>query len=327
MTALRISTVDPCDDRGLRDYWSVTEPAQRHDRPHALLESFEALVASLRDPGSDYRTELLLARDGETPVGAANVGTHLGDNAHLADLEVNVHPHHRRRGVGRELHDHALTGLRAAGCTTTLCEVNVPDGAATWPALSFAGVLGYESVNLEDHLLLDLPATPPRAALPPDWEVLTWVDRCPDEHLDAYCDMRTRMNADVPLGEVDWQPVRRTPEQQRESERRLAASYTSIVASVRRSVDGVLGGYSMLFLPHGSEVVWQDDTLVMPEFRGQRLGLVLKNATLDVVSRDHPGRTCVHTWTSPDNVPMQRTNAEFGFRPVERMHEVQRRIA
>jgi len=31
----------------------------------------------------------------------------------------------------------------------------------------------------------------------------------------------------------------------------------------------------------------------------------------------------IHTWTDPDNQAMYRTNTAFGFRPVERMHEMQ----
>ena len=31
----------------------------------------------------------------------------------------------------------------------------------------------------------------------------------------------------------------------------------------------------------------------------------------------------MHTWTDPDNHAMYATNAAFGYRPVERMHEVQ----
>lgn len=36
-----------------------------------------------------------------------------------------------------------------------------------------------------------------------------------------------------------------------------------------------------------------------------------------------PERTSLHTWTAPDNHAMKATNAAFGYRPVERTHEVQ----
>lgn len=326
--ALTIDPVDPHDDAALRDHWAVTEAAQREGRPYALLESYEARVSSLRNPGGSYRRLLLLARDSGAPVGAAFLGLHLEDNAHLADLEIDVHPASRRRGVGRALHDRALEIVREAAGTTVLGEVSVPTGAeGDWAAVAFASHLGYAVVNQEDHLVLDLPAVVDEVPLPAGWEVVTWQDRCPDDLLDAYCALRTQMEHDVPLGEVDYQPTVRTPQAQRESEERRARSYTSLVAAVRRLEDGALGGYSEVLLPHGSDVVWQDDTLVMPHHRGHRFGHVLKAANLDEVLGSHPERRRIHTWTAVDNAPMQRTNAAFGFRPVERMLEVQRRLA
>ena len=84
-------------------------------------------------------------------------------------------------------------------------------------------------------------------------------------------------------------------------------------------------GYSQLYLPHGEDYVIQDDTLVMPDHRGHRLGTALKLATLELLLRDHPERSRIHTWTDPENLAMYRTNTALGFRVVERMHEMQRR--
>jgi RimJ/RimL family protein N-acetyltransferase len=65
----------------------------------------------------------------------------------------------------------------------------------------------------------------------------------------------------------------------------------------------------------------------MSSHRGHRLGTAMKLATLEVIRRDHPERTAMHTWTAVDNAPMQRVNRAFGYRPVERMHEMQRGLA
>ena len=99
------------------------------------------------------------------------------------------------------------------------------------------------------------------------------------------------------------------------------------MSAARRRSDGSLCGYSLVFLPHDSGQALQDDTLVMPAHRGQRLGQRLKLATLGVIRDDHPERTSLHTWTDPDNHAMYRTNLGFGYTPVERMREVQRKTA
>jgi GNAT superfamily N-acetyltransferase len=113
-----------------------------------------------------------------------------------------------------------------------------------------------------------------------------------------------------------------TPERIRMGEERLAKSYDICVAAARLA-DGGLGAYSLVYLPRGSDQALQDDTLVMPEHRGHRLGLALKLETYAVIAAEHPERTTLHTWTAPDNYAMHATNTSFGYRPVERMHEVQ----
>ncbi|MSZ78247.1 MAG: GNAT family N-acetyltransferase, partial [Actinobacteria bacterium] len=103
--ALKIVTVDEHDDAALGDWYAVEGAATAHDRPVAVREPYSALVGSVRTPSAYRRTVLLLAElDGER-VGAAAARTSLQDNLHLADLEIYVHPDHRRRGVGTALHD------------------------------------------------------------------------------------------------------------------------------------------------------------------------------------------------------------------------------
>jgi GNAT superfamily N-acetyltransferase len=136
--------------------------------------------------------------------------------------------------------------------------------------------------------------------------------------------MRNQMEQDVPRGEIDVAPDVYTAERLAEEEVRMAKAFTTITAAAQK--DGELGGYSKVVLPHGGDFAWQDDTLVMPDHRGHRLGLRLKAATLGLITAEHPERTVIHTWTDPDNTAMYRTNERFGFRPVETLHEMQRKL-
>ena len=97
-------------------------------------------------------------------------------------------------------------------------------------------------------------------------------------------------------------------------------AYDVRVAAARRRSDGIFGGYSLLFVPHGADHAWQDDTLVMPDHRGHRLGAALKAVNYTALSDDVRS---VHTWTAPSNVAMHRTNTALGFRVVEHMHEME----
>ena len=316
------------DDDQLREWWEVEQAAHRHDRAHPVLRTLDSLAFSLRNPSPHSRREPLAALVDGRIVGVADLTLLVGDNEHVAELEVSVHPGHRRRGVGRALLAEATRRRREQGRTGDFGEVCTPVDGPVSPALAFARALGYDDAHGEHHLVLELPADPERVAAlaagaPDGYDVVTWGNRCPDDLLDDYVTMRNRMNADVPLGDVDYVPPVMDRERVRLSEERLARTYDTVVAAARRREDGVLGGYSLTYLAHGSSVAFQDDTLVMPGHRGHRLGLALKLATLEIVRRDHPDRTAYHTWTDPENHAMYRTNERFGYRPVEVMREMQ----
>ena len=321
---MEIREIDVLDRAQLRAWYDAQEAAIWHDRPHAVRRTFDALVTQVTVPSDYYEPCLLAAVEGDEILGVAELGYSLQDNLHLADLEVTVRPEHRRRGIGRALYAAATARRRAAGRTSACGELYIVEDDGP---LAFARAMGADSVHEEDHLMLDLPMADERvreltAKVAGDYEIVTWQGRCPDDLIDAYADMRTQMNQDVPTGELDWEAVVMTPERIRAGEERLARSYDIVVAAARRA-DGVLGGYSLVFLARGTDQVLQDDTLVMPAHRGHRLGLALKLATYAVVAAEHPERLTMHTWTAPENRAMQATNHVFGYRPVERMHEVQ----
>jgi GNAT superfamily N-acetyltransferase len=328
-----IVEVDVHDEAALRECHAVGSASIAHDRPHAVSRTIDALADWVREPSAWHRAVLFAACDDGCMVGVAELGLSLQDNTHLADLEIHVLPQIRRRGIGRALHAAADRRRLAEGRTSLLCEVFVPVGRSDSPGLAFARELGYVSVHVEDHLMLPLPmpgdavlALAERVVTSSEaYELLTWVNRCPDELAAEYCQLRTRMSDDMPIGEIDYQPIVYTEERMRAEEERIARSYVQVVAAARCRSDGVLGGYSQVCLAHGTDRAYQDDTLVMPEHRGHRLGTALKLATLEIVQRDHPGRRTFHTWTDPDNRAMYRTNTDFGFVPVERMHEMQRK--
>ncbi len=328
-----IRWLDPGDDAALRVAWEVQERAHRADRHYAITPAWPAYRVSVDEPTVYFRRSVLVASSSGDIVGTAAVGFADADNQHLADLEVAVLPEHRRRGIGSGLYDAAVARIREEGRGTVLTEVHEPV-AGPLGATDFARHLGFEQVHLEEHLVLDLPVSDEHVRslrertghLAQDYEVLTWRDRCPEEHLAAYCAMLTRMMRDVPMGEVDYRPVAVDPDRVRADEAQHSQAQDRVVAAVRSRRTHEFAGYSVVDAPHGGSEVVQDDTLVMPEHRGRRLGLLLKLSTLLVVRHEHPHRTALHTWTSPANTPMRRTNTDFGYRAVELLHEMQQRL-
>jgi GNAT superfamily N-acetyltransferase len=323
---IEVAELEGADEATLRAFYDVEIAAHALERPYAVHRTFPQLCQMAAGGSEYFRRTLLVAREGGRILGTADLGRPLRDNLHLADLEVRVLPEARRRGIGGALHDEVVYRGRADGRTTFLGEAYQPNADVLSSGTAFARALGYDDVQREDHQVLDLPAgTTPQQA--DGYEVLTWMNRAPDDLMEAYSRMRTQMLRDMPSGEVDWEPVLLDPGRLREEEQRVGAGYDHLVAVVRRTSDGELGGYSKVFLPHDLDFVVQDDTMVMGAHRGRGLGLMLKSAVLAILAADRPERRIVHTWNAVSNAPMQRINGLLGFRPVELMLEMQRKDA
>ncbi|WP_299932733.1 GNAT family N-acetyltransferase [uncultured Nocardioides sp.] len=320
-TDVRIEELDLTDPAARATWHEVMERAVRADRPHALVTTAAAFEVTATSPSTFYaRTWLQAVVDGEV-VGVAELELPLSENTDVARTEVQVLPTHRRRGIGRALWQAVAERARTGDRTRVGGEVTV-DVADPGPGRAFAAAMGTVDKHREDHLVADLPV--PVSGVDEAYDVVTWRGRCPDEHRAAYLAMRNRMNADVPTGDLDLEPEVLDDERLASSEERLMRAYDVRVAAARRRSDGAFGGYSLLFVPHGTDYGWQDDTLVMPEHRGRRLGAALKSANYADLPDDVRS---VHTWTAPTNAAMHRTNTALGFRVVEHMYEVEARIA
>jgi GNAT superfamily N-acetyltransferase len=325
-----VEQVDPQDEAGMRRFWEVEYAANMAERPDGISRSHDALVRNAQERSAYYQRWFFAASERGQVLGVADLTFSLKDNPHLVSLGIGVLPAHRRRGIGTRLYDVCAQACADAGRTTLVAEA-VETGDSR-PGVDFAEALGFEPVHVEDHLVCRLPMDAVQrdslhrlvAGADDSYETLTWIGPCPDEYVEDYCALRTQMSADVPVGEIAYQPVVYDEARLRAMEARVALSYIHIVAAARRRADGAFSGYSTVMLDPTDEFVLQGDTLVMPEARGHRLGLRLKQATLDVVENQHPERTAIHTWTAIENEPMQRTNRTFGFVPVERAHQLQR---
>ena len=328
MATIEVVDVAVHDDAALGAWFEVELAAIARDRPHGVPRTWLQLTGSVRVPSPYVRRELLAAVVDGQVVGTAQLELTLQDNLHLAEVSLHVRPDHRRRGVGTALLGEVDRRRRAAARTTVLGELEVDLDDHERAGLAFATAHGFGCVHEERHLSLPLPADPERMESlrrsVAGYELVTWDGRCPDELRAGFCRMRTQMERDVPAGQVAYEAPAYDEQRLRTEEERLAPVHHRVVAAARRTSDRELAGYSVLYLPRDGREVLQDDTLVMPADRGHGLGLQLKLATLAAVARDHPLRRSLHTWTAPGNAPMWRTNAAFGYSPVEVLHEMQR---
>ncbi len=157
-----------------------------------------------------------------------------------------------------------------------------------------------------------------------DYEIITWVDRAPDQFVEDVARLVGRMSTDTPRGDSTWQTEVWDPSRWREKED------DALHAGRRRLATGAVdrNGHLVAFTDIGvyvqdPSVAEQWNTIVDPDHRGHRLGLATKVANLRNLRREVPGTRRLQTWNANENSRMIAINQLLGFKAVERVDEFQ----
>ena len=275
-------------------------------------------------------------------VGCAKVALPLVDNTHLADIEVYVDPDRRRDGVGSALigaieriaEEHGRTSILGfsehvgeppAGSPGVL---EPPTGAgrisADHPGARFAQRHGYALEQAERYSMLQLPmadadldrlqdGAAERAGA--DYRVHTWRDEVPDAWAAQVAVLKSRMSTDAPSADLDITESAWDADRIRTWVSEIATRGHGFMLSVAEHVPtATLAAFTMLSYPVAApEVTYQNDTLVLREHRGHRLGMLVKTANLRALRTARPDARRVHTWNAQENAFMLDINVALGF--------------
>ncbi|MFK4086341.1 GNAT family N-acetyltransferase [Kribbella sp. NPDC020789] len=325
---ITVLEIDPADPVLFDQWYDALSAGARAGREAAILQTREALAVSLRNPSPLKARLAVVAQDNGQVVGSMLFEYRLQDNLDAVDVEIDVPPEHRRRGIGTALWQWAETRAAQLGRTIFQTELGVP--SAPWPGSAFAAKLGFEVEHVEDHLVVPLPYDETRLAELREsagelegYTLTSWVGACPPEHQQAYADLHTAMDNDVPTGGMTRETVPWTVERLAEGEERINRSYLALVTMAHTDA-GEPAGYTLIYIPRTDpDNVQQDDTLVLRDHRGHNLGTHLKLANLDQLAKHRESQRYLHTWTALSNTAMQKVNARFGFRTVEQNQELE----
>ncbi len=258
-------------------------------------------------PGTLKRRLAVGAFEDDRVLGAMLFEYRLTDNLDTVEVEIDVPPQHRRRGIGTALWQWAVTRAAQLGRTIFQTELGVP--SEPWPGAEFAARLGFTVEHVEEQLVVPLPydevrldSTCSEAAGSLDgYRLTSWAGVCPPEHQQAYADLHTAMDHDVPTGGMTREVVPWTVEKLQTSEQRINRNYLALV-TMAHTLSGEPAGYTLMYLPRAdAEHAQQDDTLVLREHRGHNLGTHLKLANLVQLEKHRTTQRFLHTWTALSN--------------------------
>jgi GNAT superfamily N-acetyltransferase len=304
-----------------------------------LTPDASELLPEFRSNPTRRRTHLAATVGGET-VGRAMITTRPHTPGAGAYLTVDVLPAHRRRGIGTALLDASEAAARAVG--ETVFKVSREHSAAT-PGPRIAAPTGFGDVPqadagvqlllrrgyvleqvmrislLDTHGLVDrLEAL--RSSTPPlgdGYRVHGWQGPTPEDRLDDVAALRTRMSVDAPMAGLQAEPDPWDAERVVAHDQRVASTGHVVVTSAVEHVPSrALVGFSEIVVRPGHPAATQEDTLVVRDHRGRRLGLRLKIAAAQHVLDAFPHVEAVATWNAEENRPMLDVNEAMGFRPI-----------
>jgi GNAT superfamily N-acetyltransferase len=328
---MEIHRFGPDDADRLQHYVDVMNAAASLDSPWQHPQTVTGAGGRFRYGwDGEVETPYVGLEDG-VPVAAGRIGTSDYDNLHLAWVGVEVHPEHRRRGLGTALLEALVAEAGARGRTSV--------GIDGWDAEStrgFADRHGFEQksaavrrrqrpAELDWAEIERLHKEAETAASA--YDVVRRVGRTPDDELEELAVMASAIN-DAPTDDLDIEDEVFTGERMRGYETsQLARGHRMYRTFARHRETGELAGQTVVVVdgerPHLAE---QHDTSVVAAHRGHRLGLLLK-ADMNLWLRDEEPQVAeISTWNAESNDFMIGVNEAIGYRIMGRALEFQKSL-
>ncbi len=263
------------------------------------------------------------------------------DDETVGWMDLKVHPDAEGLGIGRALAEVIEEHARSLGRKRLITYAVSPDG----PGERLVPPTGAGSVPLANREVrfllargwrLEQIARASRFPLPIDaadvaarraeaerhaggaYRIHTWTGPTPERWIADQAVLFTRMSTEEPTAGLESPEDPWDEDRVREYDALQAGGPRDLLTAAAEDVaSGTLAAFTQLGVPADVErPVTQEDTLVLREHRGHRLGMLLKVANLQYLEQTAPGHPCVLTWNAEENRAMLDVNEAVGFVPI-----------
>jgi len=311
-------------EREIAECYEASTSAYRADFPYRPVPSYAFFAEQLRMPTSLLGPQRFwVARAEGRIVGIATLTLPDRENLQLTITNVRVGPANRRHGIGTALLRATLGDARAAGRSLVTGQgLKVGGDGERW-----ASSLGFGKVQEFVLQSLTVPEVDPelwRVPAPAGFRAERWTGATPDALVAGYARARTAI-MDAPVGDStlrfpDW-TVERV--RQHEADLRERGDEHRIVVAIHERTGAVAGLTEMVIRPARPTIGYQQETAVLPAFRGRGLGRFVKAGMMRWLTAKRPEITWVGTNTAADNDHMIRVNHQVGYRTEATVADVE----
>lgn len=299
-------------------------------------------LAPLFHPDPDEQRLLwLIVRDGET-IGRIGVDLPQVEGSRTAFWFMDILAAHHGLGIGTRAHAEVIEpAARAHGRGILQAWAVHPEDESAERIVSPAGIgsiprdhaarfgerNGYTLAQVIRRSAFDLTGdlAPVRRlregaqAAAGDYRVVQWEVPTPARFAEDYAWMKSRMSTDAPSADLEWdeEPWDAARVARHDATLVRGDGGRALITAAQHTPTGRLVAFNELSIqsdPAG--ITSQEDTLVLSEHRGHRLGMLVKCAGLLAWGDHAPLSPRVATYNAEENRPMLSVNETIGFVPV-----------
>ncbi|HKY51494.1 MAG TPA: GNAT family N-acetyltransferase [Candidatus Limnocylindria bacterium] len=318
-------SVEPIDlerasDEELRPFVEFAWQRSKEEIPEDPVLPFEAMAARMRMTSPMFvRRRWAVWAAPRKLAATLSVVRSTQDNLNNRDVDIEVGPEHRRRGIGRRLLATAVDacgdekGLTLMGWTTS----RVPSGAAFAERIGAKPGLRMRNSQL-DLRTIDRDLISRWAAIDPTGYRIEFIDSdIPDRLMDNVVTAIRAINT-MPREDLQMEDWKVTPETLREWERMgRARGQQRRMAIVIEEATGASAAFTEIFFdPRVPGVLHQGGTATIEEHRGKGIGKWIKARMAQRVLDELPGARYIRTDNAGTNAAMLSINVAMGFVPV-----------
>lgn len=339
---MEIIELDPADGELVSGAFDVMRATHAADRPEGPAPHRATFVKGLSYPPPDQDEAHFVAVENGQVVALVGIGLPNRSNLHFGMAWINVHPDHRRKGIGTALVDQFIAHAREHGRTEITLDTHM-----TWEdgvQRSKAGQLFLEkhgfklaltvinrrcAVDALDAGTEQALLEKAQAAAGDEYEIISWIGRTPAELVETMARIDSTILAEVPLGDLDLEPETIDAElKYAKADRNAAMGVVPIQTVARYRLNGEVVANTAVFVHDDGEFpdAYQGITIVDKDHRGHRLGLLLKIVNLRLVRENFPHVRAIWTDNADVNAPMIDINVTLGYEIVDAGGEFLRKL-